>query len=236
MCYVRNENVYEWTRSEIFLRTKCPFRNGTKSIKHVRLSRGEYYQRATITVARQTGTSVLKFITRVLVTCVFDKLVECGVSALRNRRSKNVALQWQRERESRLSGFRLRFYSALLAEKSWVHNSRLSLLNITTTRCATFNYRYRCRRYAFTCWVCAGVAFPRYISMDCAFLHKFTYSLVNEPYRLDCNSNNIQIFLIDWNIQRLLSKIRNWLRNQIFTTIQNILQIKFSYCRKQMDL
>jgi len=44
------------------------------------------------------------------------------------------------------------FASLRGSRKSWVHNSRLSLLNIMTTRCVIFNYRHRCRRrYAFTC-------------------------------------------------------------------------------------
>lgn len=51
--------------------------NGTKSIKHVRLSRGEYYHGATIRVVRQTGTGVLKFITRVRDVPPINRLVEC---------------------------------------------------------------------------------------------------------------------------------------------------------------
>lgn len=108
---------------------------------------------------------------------VFDKPTcrrYCVIDGARMSRYNGNA----RER-SLLSGFYLCFIIRRGSRKSWIHNSRFSLLNITTTRYATFNYRHRCR-YAFTCWECAGVTFPRYTSIVCAFLHKYVYSLVNK--------------------------------------------------------
>jgi len=101
-------------RMNTFLRSmfthEMSISNGTKLIKHVRLSRGEYYRRTMITVARQTGTGVLKFITHVHV---FDKPTRqrrCVIGRVRMSRYNG------NEREKSSFGIPSLYYSALLAE------------------------------------------------------------------------------------------------------------------------
>lgn len=103
---------------EIFLRSvyahKIPISSGTKSIKHVRLSRDEYYQRATITEVRQTGTGILKFITLRLWRAVFDKPTRrtrrhCVIIGARMSRYNGNEKEKARGKKRSRSGFHLRF-------------------------------------------------------------------------------------------------------------------------------
>lgn len=100
---------------------KIPISSGTKSIRHARLSRGEYYQRVNDNGGSTNRYGRSEIYNFAFVT--FDKPTRRMRRPLRNRRSKNVALQWQRERkrEKRIPSFGIPpslYSSALLRRDS----------------------------------------------------------------------------------------------------------------------